>query len=346
MRHLPRYARLFGRVVLSNARRLASPYKLNFAVTDRCNSRCVTCGIWRKPVGNELSIDEIRAFFGRSRGFSWIDLTGGEVFLRPDIVEICSAILENCRGLLLLHYPTNGILTGRIVARTREILALRPPRLVISVSLDGPPAVNDRIRGVPGDWAKAVETFRRLRELRGAEVYLGMTLSAHNHGLVRETYESVRQTLPDAAPHEFHVNIMHTSAHYYANEEAAAPGKGDILRDLAEYAELRPRRLTAFGCLERAYQDRIPRFLETGRSPLRCSALSASCFLGPRGDVYPCSIWDRPLGNIRDHDYDLAAIWKSAAAVEARRCVIDENCPGCWTPCEAYQTVAANLLRR
>lgn len=346
MPHALRYARLFGSVALSNARRLPSPYKLNFAVTDLCNSKCVTCNIWRKPVENELSTDEIRAFFRKSNAFSWIDLTGGEVFLRPDAVDICAAIVENCRRLLLLHYPTNGILTERIVERTRAILALRPPRLIVTVSLDGPPEINDRIRGVPGDWAKAVETFRSLRELGRVEVFLGMTLSNHNHGLVRETFDSVRSAIPGVAPHEFHVNIMHTSAHYYANEGDAAPGSNELLEDLAAYRETRREHRSAFGCLEQAYQARIPRFLETGRSPLPCASLSASCFLGPRGDVYPCAIWNRALGNIRDHDYDLAAIWNSAGAVEARRIVVDDACPGCWTPCEAYQTIAANILRR
>ncbi len=345
MPHPIRFTRLAARALASNHRRLGFPYKLNFAVTDLCNSRCRTCNIWRKPVENELSTDEIREFFRKSNRFSWIDVTGGEIFLRRDLLEIFRAILENCRELLLLHFPTNGILTEKIVEQTRRILEMRPPQLVVTVSLDGPPALNDEIRGVPGDWTRAVETFRRLRELSRVDAFLGMTLSAYNYGRFQEAFDSVKREIPDLVPGEFHLNIMHTSAHFYANTDSPALDRDRVLEDLRSYRRHRASYRSVFGLLEKAYQGGVPRFLETGRSPLPCLSLSASCYLGPRGDVYPCSIWDRPLGNIRDVDYDLERIWSAPETLEARRAVIEERCPGCWTPCEAYQTIAGNLRR-
>ena len=91
--------------------------------------------------------------------------------------------------------------------------------------------------------------------------------------------------------------------------------------------------------LERKYLERVPEYLETGRSPVPCAALRASVFVDSKGLVYPCSIYDRPLGSLRENDFDLGALLSTADARAAREEVIDEKCPGCWTPCEAYQSL-------
>ncbi|MSR64437.1 MAG: radical SAM protein [Verrucomicrobiae bacterium] len=339
-----RYARLMAQVLKSNRARLDFPYKLNFDTTDKCNSRCLTCNIWLKPTDNELTTDEIRMFFAKSNRFSWIDMTGGEIFLRPDIVEVAEAILTNCKHLVLLHYPTNGLMPDLIERRTKEIIALKPPKLVITVSLDGPPELNDKIRGIPGDWKKATTTFMALKEL-GVEVFLGMTLSPYNYGKFREAFESVRVVYPKLKLDDFHLNIMHRSGHYYDNLNTPEPTIAKIVADLKEYGDLRGRSVSPFGFLERSYQQLVPKYLATGRSPVTCASLSSSCFLGPKGDIYPCSIWSKKLGNIRDYEFDLARIWQLQSTEEARQKVIEDKCPGCWTPCEAYQSVVANLSK-
>ena len=97
--------------------------------------------------------------------------------------------------------------------------------------------------------------------------------------------------------------------------------------------------------LERAYQSRVEEFLRTGRSPVPCTAVRASVFVDAQGTVYPCSIYSRPLGSLRDHDYSLRNVLGRNEATAARQAVIDDACPGCWTPCEAYQSLFAHYLR-
>ena len=42
----------------------------------------------------------------------------------------------------------------------------------------------------------------------------------------------------------------------------------------------------------------MPEFLETGRSPLPCKALRAGVFVNAQGEVHPCTVYGRPLGNV------------------------------------------------
>ena len=81
----------------------------------------------------------------------------------------------------------------------------------------------------------------------------------------------------------------------------------------------------------------------TGRSPLPCKSLSTSVFVAASGTVHPCTVYDRPLGNA--YQRPLPEILATAEADDARRAVRADACPGCWSPCEAYQTILANLPR-
>jgi MoaA/NifB/PqqE/SkfB family radical SAM enzyme len=348
MARLRPYAKLAARAARANFGRLDFPMKLVLCITYWCNYRCQTCNIWKMKPRDELSLDEIRRFFARSNRFSWIDLTGGEVTLRKDLVEICEAIVANNRDLLLLHFPTNGYLTEQVVAYTREIARMGAEKLIITVSADGDEATNDRIRGVAGGWRRQIETFRRLREIPGVHAVLGMTLSAANVDHFPEAFAAARRAVPGLEHRDFHVNIVHESKLHLANadlglRQAVAP------EALARAAEAY-RRLRGFGIgpvdwLEDAYLSRVQRYLETGRTPMRCHALRSSCFVDSWGNVFPCTIYDRRLGSLREVDFEIERIWSSPETAAVQREIWDYQCPQCWTPCEAYQSILGNALR-
>jgi len=340
------YAQLARRIAASNFGRPSFPYKLTFSVTNRCNYRCRTCGIWRKKALGELSLEEIQTFFRKNGRFSWVHLTGGEIFLRPDIVEIAAAIVAQSPDFLMLNFPTNGYLTDRIVAAVRSIAALRPARLFITVSTDGDEAVNDDIRGVKGGWRRQIETFRQLRGIPGVNAALGMTLSPFNLTEFPRAFAAAQAELPGLGYRDFHVNIVHASAYYGdAEVDLTTLDRGALGEQIERYRRLRGLRLDPTSLLEWAYLRRVASYLRTGRTPLPCLALQASCYMDPTGNVHPCSMWDRPLGNIRDHDYDLGKIWDAPASLEVVREIREQRCPHCWTPCEAYQSLLGNLPR-
>jgi MoaA/NifB/PqqE/SkfB family radical SAM enzyme len=340
------YLQLARRIAATNLTRPAAPYKLTFAVTNRCNYRCRTCGIWRKKAVGELSLEEIREFRRANPPFSWVHLTGGEIFLRPDAVEIAGAFVNRSPDFLMLNFPTNGYLTDRIVEQVRRIAAMQPPRLFITVSTDGDEPLNDEIRGVPGGWRRQIETFRRLRVIPGVHAALGMTLSPYNLREFPRAFAAAREQFPDLGYRDFHVNIVHTSAYYgEAEVDLATLDRAALGGEIERYRRLRGFRPDPTSLLEWAYLRRVGSFLATGRTPVPCQALRASCYLDPTGTVHPCSMWDRPLGNIREHGYDLSRIWNAPQAQEALREIRAGRCPHCWTPCEAYQSLLGALPR-
>jgi len=348
---LPRlrpYYALARQTLIDNFRRPDFPFKLTFCLTFWCNYACETCNIWKMKPRDELRLDEIREFFRRSNRFLWVDLTGGEVSLRKDFADICEALLTANRDLLLLHFPTNGYLTELLVRYTREIARMRPPRFIITVSTDGDEATNDRIRGIEGGWRRQIETFRRLREIPGVQVVLGMTLSAGNVDHFPAAFAAARREIPDLAYEDFHVNIVHESPHYLGNTDLGlrqAVDKTRLAAAVEEYRRLRGPAHGPISYLERAYLRNVGKYLKTGRTPMRCHALRASCFVDSWGNVFPCTIYDRKVGSLRESDYDLARIWHAAPTRALQAEIWDYRCPQCWTPCEAYQSIAGNFLR-
>ena len=347
MKLLP-YAHLGARVFKSNFTRLDFPYKLTYATTFWCNYKCQTCNIWKMKPRNEMSLEEIQTFFKKSRDFLWVDLTGGEVTLRKDFVDICQAVVESCPNLLLLHFPTNGYLPDKIVENVREIAKMAPDKLIVTVSTDGDEETNDRIRGIEGGWKRQIETFRRLREIKGVKTVLGMTLSQSNVDHFPVAFEAVKKEYPDLAYTDYHVNIIHESDHFFDNKKSGVRSEvspSDLADAVEQYAHLRGLARSPISLLERAYMKRVRSYLETSQNPIRCQALKSSCFIDPWGNVFPCTIYNRKVGALRDSDYDLHEIWNLPETKTLQEEIWENKCPQCWTPCEAYQSILGSALR-
>lgn len=346
--NIKKYGFLAKNILKANLGRLDQPYKLTFALTSKCNYRCQTCNIWQKPPQDELSASEIENLFKKTPNFSWIDLTGGEVFLRRDFVDIVEIILANSPHLLLLHFPTNGYLTEPIVSAVRKIAQWKPEKLILTISMDGDEAVNDRIRGIPGGWRHQIETFKRLREIPGVQTVLGMTVSALNAGQFETAFQAAKKEYPPLTYDDFHINIAHVSPHYYGNTatDLVSGSEQAMAETIESYLHSRTFPLGPISFLEKQYLRRVGKYLQTKKTPIHCQALSSSCFLDPTGGVYPCTMYDHLIGNIRDWDYDLPALWNSPEARRLQGEIWEFNCPQCWTPCEAYQSILGSLLRR
>ena len=171
------------------------------------------------------------------------------------------------------------------------------------MSTDGDEALNDEVRGKEGGWARQMETYRRLHELRGVKVVLGMTLSSYNANQFDRAFAAAKQVCPWLKPRDFHMNLAHESSHYYGNSASGAVNKDvdSVGRQVQQYRSLRGFSLSPVGWLERRYLKHAESYLRTRITPMRCHALRslASSILGgtstPVGCTRPAS---PPSGNM------------------------------------------------
>jgi len=332
----------------SNFTSLERPYKLTFAITYRCQSRCLTCNIWQMQPKNELSLEEIRKF-ANANSFKWIEITGGEPFLRSDIVEIVRAFFESSKDLYIVTIPTNSLTShDLIVSRIEEMLRMDLPRLSITVSLDGYRELHDEIRGIKGNYDKAIDMFRRLKELQkkynNLVVVFGYTISKYNQGKLELTFQEVKKDVPEVTRNDFHINVGQLSDIYYGNTNLDIAAKREIIRDeISAFISKRNIEIGAIPIIEGIFLKKLVKFLDTGKSPMRSRSLDASLFMDSYGNVYPSIMWGRKIGNIRESNYSLESIWHNSEAEDVRRLIREGKEPSGWTACEAYQSIVGDI---
>jgi len=333
-------------ILLSSAGKLNHPYKLTFAITNKCNLRCKTCQIWKKKPVNELSFEEIDRFFKINNYFNWIDLTGGEIFLRKDLLDIVKSIKKHTKNLVLLHYPTNGFLTDRIASVTEEITHLGFNNLVITVSIDGIKDIHNEIRGNEKSFDRCVSTYKELKKNKHVKVYLGCTLSPFNIDHFENFFTELKDYIPGLKYSDIHLNIYHYSENLYSNEPMYFD-KQKIINLTDDFIRKKGFTfLNPISLLEYTYIKNIKNYLSRNRSPFNCKSGKISCFIEPTGKVYPCTGFNVVLGNLRENDFDLLKILSNEKSVLLNKKIRNGKCPQCWTPCEAYQNILSNLFIR
>ena len=333
----------------NNIGQLDHPYKLTFSISYWCQSRCITCNIWQiKPTG-ELDIEEIRDFARKNNYFKWIEITGGEPFLRKDIVEIVRAFKDTSKDLFVLTMPTNSLCNhDMVIEKLKQILELGIPKFSITLSLDGYRELHDKIRGVPGNFDKVIDMGRRLNELQKQYKSLffvfGYTMSKFNQGMLEITYEAVKAELPWVSYNNFHVNVGQISDSYYKNGEMDIRAeKNEMENEINFLIKKRQFEVGAIPIIENIFLKNLVKYVKTEKSPMKSKSLDASLFMDSYGNVYPSIMWGRKIGNIREYGYSLKKMWHNIDAEEVRKIVKEGKEPTCWTACEAYQSIVGDI---
>lgn len=333
-------------VLISNFKRLNFPFKISFAVTYRCNLKCKMCNIWKKSnEDTELSVKEIDNFFKNANKFSWVGLGGGEAFLREDLPEIMDVLLYYCDRLYAVHFATNGQLRDKIVNLAKHIHEKNKKlKLVYSISIDGPPLLHDEIRGVKGSWGNAISTFKSLKDTGFAKPHFGFTLSEYNIDKFVDTFRSLKDVYPQLKFDDITVSIFQKSSLYYGNQDMTSLDDKKAHEEIKKILKMDQEYFSINNFLRRTYLKLYLKYIDMHKCPLKCQALSSTCFLDPYGNVFPCVIYDKKLLNIKDLKEDFVNVWNSDSAKKLSYECSNYKCPSCWSLCDAYSAMGGSII--
>jgi len=171
------FLRQFNRRVLEQRIPIAG----SFALTDKCNLRCVHCYVGdraRTPAGPpELDAGQVTSLLDQvtEAGCLHLLFTGGEPLLRQDFAEIYAHARQN--GLIVTVFTNATLITDSIVEVFREL----PPHNV-EVSLYGATAATyERITQAPGSFQRCMSGIERLAK-GGIHFTLKTVLMTLNRG--------------------------------------------------------------------------------------------------------------------------------------------------------------------
>jgi MoaA/NifB/PqqE/SkfB family radical SAM enzyme len=316
-----------------------TPQYIILFVTDVCWMRCEHCWFneeWkeRELTSSAMTFDEYEKLADSIDRIQFLSLTGGEAFHRDDIVEIAT-MFRRKTALTRYQIPTSGYKTDRIVTAAERILQANPDTpFRVDVSLDGVGEVHNQIRRISDGYDRACKTIVELNKLKRHyshfDVGVITTISHNNQDTIEEIGAEVEKLNPEG---EWMINITRGNPRdpEASNVKLSAYKKAHeiIDRRIAEGrykghgGHLGAKWLSAKNAVRRQV---ISDIMENKREGGRCAAGSIGGVIYSDGSVKVCEMLDKPLGNLRDFNYNLKAVWSSEAAKQLRQYIQQTKC--------------------
>lgn len=308
------------------------PDMVMFEPTQRCNLRCKMCYQDRSLLANrgELTLEQIIDFFSLNPYLQKVTLIGGEIFIRPDMIDLIQ-YLDRTRDIVI---STNGTLIGE-----SEIDVLRRCRRIFTVciSLDGPKTVHEAIRGVRGSYDKTVHTIKTLAKV--LPITVTCVITEDNIAVLPDVVGLCADLGVKKLNFELERIYLEDGISQAMNETSLRSEDLPIsTRDGVRGYSLETFRNTLDECKSRGEKDGIyvtfdPPFLmddiETCYSGSLRSKHKYICqsfrmaTIAPNGDLINCFAIRKPFGNILDAPFD--EIWNSEAAKAYRGQLVSNN---------------------
>jgi MoaA/NifB/PqqE/SkfB family radical SAM enzyme len=271
----------------------------------RCNCRCVMCDIWKIDKTEELSPSDLARHAAdiETLNVRRVVFSGGEPLMHSDLFRLAAALRPYAVQTTLL---TSGLLLKKHAA---SIAASMDD---VIVSLDGPPKVHDRIRGIARAFELLESGIRALRqESPGLPVAARCTVQRLNHDQLCETVEAA--ALLELNSISFLAADL-TSPAFNRPAPWGSERAGQVALTEAEVERLeREIDLLAAGPARRPgfvleSPEKLRRIVLHFRAHLglaepvapRCNAPWVSAVVEADGTVRPC-FFHRSIGNIRSH---------------------------------------------
>ena len=287
-------------------------------LTYRCQMRCQMCNIWKNPsdVKKEIQPEELKILPG---GFEFINLTGGEPFLRDDLKDIIRVLSPKAKRIVI---STSGW-------HHEKILSIVPQfkNVGVRVSIEGLSQKNDELRGREGGFDRGLKTLLGLKRAGVKDIGFGITVSNHNSQDMLWLYELGKSMGLEFATAAFH------NSYYFNKDDNLVTNTDEVCANFRELANRQIKENHPKSWFRALFNLGLIRYINEEKRMLPCEAGIMNFFIDPYGEVYPCNgleekYWKDSMGNIR-HVKSFEEIWISPKADEIREKV--KTCPkNCW----------------
>lgn len=293
------------------------PTDASIILTYRCPMHCKMCNIWANPTqgSEEIKADDLKCL----PQLKFINLTGGEPFVRTDLADIVRVCYTKSPRIVI---STSGWFHERVIALAQEF-----PNIGIRISIEGLAAKNDELRGREGGFERGLKTLKKLQEMGVKDIGFGCTVGGANSADMLELYK-----LSHKMGLEFATAALHNSFYFHKSDNVIA-NKERVVEDFSILVDKQLAEKSPKSWFRAYFNMGLINYVNGGRRLLPCEAGSANFFIDPWGEVYPCNgmeedKWMQSMGNIHQCQ-DFMQLWNSEQAQSVRDKV--RSCPkNCW----------------
>ena len=297
--------------------RPSAPYRMDLALTYRCNNDCAHCYNARERNFPELNTDHWKLILDKlwSLGVPHIVFTGGEATLRNDLPE------------LIAHAESNGQITG-LNTNARRLTDKKYVGQLLDAGLDHVQVtvescdeqIHDQMMRAKGAFK---QTIPGLKNVLATPLYV-MT----NTTMLRTNVHKIPDTLDFLA--ELGVPTIGLNALIYAGQGLTV-GTGLHERELQPILDMAIKKTSEHGQRLIWYTPTQYCNFDPTQSNLGVKGCTASLYsmcIESNGNVLPCQSYYHPLGNMLTDPWD--SIWNHKLSVQLReRHGLPAKCEGC-----------------
>jgi MoaA/NifB/PqqE/SkfB family radical SAM enzyme len=303
------------------------PFRVGIDVTDRCNFRCPICSKWRcSPSTQELGIHEWRMAFdklGTVPLLREVVISGGEPFMRPDILDILA--LGKRQGLRIVLLSNGWYVDLKILQQLEEVGI---DRLMVSLnSLDE--TAHDESRGTEGSHSRIMRLIDAwCMRPRTLEICLITVVMEPNcHELVTLAEFSRERQLSGIAfqpllPAEVHysfgseVRMPESSADWYKHDRRWVQSVGVVRQQTEKLLRMQKKGYPILN--PPSLLRNLPTYFENPEAIRRvpCLGTLSRMHIDPLGNIRLCYGYP-PVGNILVDNP--VQVWRSESAQEVRK---------------------------
>ncbi len=295
----------------------SAPYRMDLALTYRCNNHCLHCYNEASRAGNEYGKEDWFKVLDKiwEVGIPHVVFTGGEPTLCPDLPE------------LVAHAEQLGLISGlntngRKLTDPAFVRALADAGLDhVQITLEShDPSIHEHIVRASGAWEETVSGIRSALD-SPLFVMTNTTLLKDNCVYLKETLDFLK----DLGVPTIGLNGLIHSGRGASNTQALREDELPALLDVAKaHVAESSQRLIWYTPTQYCHFNPV----ESGLGVKGCTAARYNMCVEPDGGVLPCQSYYQPLGNILNDPWD--SIWNSELALSIReRRYAPEGCRVC-----------------
>jgi len=302
-----------------------SPQSAIISITSQCNSRCLLCDIWKRK-GSFINPEILKKL---PKNLEDIDVTGGEPFLHPKLLQIIKILGRDHRSARFL-ITTNGLLPEKIAKITPDLIK-EHKNIAFRISLDGIDEAHNRIRGVKNAFGQALKTIKILKELKIKDLGIIFVLSRLNASELPKVLNFCRKEKL-----QFSLNLVCDSPIYFGKDHSFL--KANQLEVKKNLQLVRNFLLPSFNPKNWGkvwFYQKLFDYSQSGRRCLRCGAGKEFFYLQPDGNIYLCHLKNWKIGNLQRQSF--GQIWRGR--LRERQLQKTANCHSCFMVCTVKQEV-------
>ncbi|MFX1478363.1 MAG: radical SAM/SPASM domain-containing protein [Promethearchaeota archaeon] len=272
------------------------PVAMTFAVTYKCQCKCVHCSAGRhlNKKKKELSTEEAKKLIDDAQklGVTIIAFTGGEPLLREDIYELIAHVDQ--KKAMPVMFTNGQYLTDENVEKLANAGLYS-----LFLSIDSPDAEeHNKLRGMPGLFEEAIEGLKKVKE-KG--IFANFSSYATRSGTEKGMYKRIHKLGIELGLH----NIIYFDCVPTGNmlRDTSEMLTSDLSREIHEYSAKVFKSKIVPPLSSQAWQNSVEAYL----SGIGCLAGNIQFYASAYGDISPCDFSPLFFGNIRKEP--LKKIW-------------------------------------